>query len=57
VCGIENGCGEVALRREGGTADLWVAGDLATGKHAGAVAQFMAEFVQEFEKEQTRRRP
>jgi hypothetical protein len=34
-----------------------VVGDLATGKHPDAVAQFMAEFVQELEREQVRRRP
>src|SRR5262249_24546255 len=45
------------LRSEGGTADLWVDGDLVTGKHPEAVAQFVPVFVQEFQTELTRRRP
>jgi hypothetical protein len=57
VCDIENVCGKVAYPEKGGTADLWVDGDLATGKHPDAAARFMAEFVREFENEQTRRRP
>jgi hypothetical protein len=34
-----------------------VDGDLITGKHPDAAAQFVAVFVQEFEKEQVRRLP
>jgi hypothetical protein len=34
-----------------------VDGDLVTGKHPDAAAQFMAALVQAFEQEQVRRRP
>jgi protease I len=53
ICDVENAGADIVYEDDV-TADLVIDGDLITGKHPGMVEEFMAVFVQEIEKSNSR---